>query len=80
LNGAQLVSTSESTPGGISPVQFKSHKHLVSIPVHVVKSGYDENRLTKPNHSTALLNKDRQGELLNKTPTYKDTFQHNLSI
>jgi len=45
----------------------------------VVKSGYDENRLTKQNHSTALLNTDRQGKLLNKTPTYKDAFLHNLS-
>jgi len=34
--------------------------------VHVVKSGYDENRLTKQNHSTALLNTDRQGELLQR--------------
>jgi hypothetical protein len=23
---------------------------------HVIKSGYDENRLTEQNHSTALLN------------------------
>ena len=45
---------------------------------NVVKSGYDGNRLTKQNHSTALLNTDIQGELLNKTPTYKDTFLHNL--
>jgi len=42
----------------------------------VIKSGYNENRLTKQNHSTALLNTDTQ---LNKTPTYKDTFLHNLS-
>jgi len=46
---------------------------------YVVQSGYDENRLTKPNHSTALLNTERQGKLLNKTPTYKDTLLHNLS-
>ena len=39
---------------------------------NVVKSGYDENRLTKQNHSTALLNTDRQVELLKRTPTYKD--------
>ena len=45
----------------------------------MIKSGYDENRLTKQNHSTVLLNTDRQGKLLNKTPTYKDTFLHNLS-
>ena len=38
-----------------------------------------KNRLTKQNHSTALLNTDRQGELLNKTPTYKDKFLHNLT-
>ena len=61
------------------PIQVEHHKHLISIPVHVVKSGYDEKRLTKQNHSTALLNTDRQCELLNKTPTYKDTFLHNLS-
>ena len=41
---------------------------------YVIKSGYYENRLTKQNHSTALLNRDRQGELLNKTPTYNDKF------
>jgi len=38
-----------------------------------------ENRLTKQNHSTALLNTDRQSKLFNNTPTYKDTFLHNLS-
>jgi len=40
-----------------------------------VKSGYDENKLTKQNHSTALLNTDRQGELLK----HLLTFPHNLS-
>ena len=45
---------------------------------YVVKSCYDENRLTKPNHSTALLNTRRQGELLNRTHSNKDTFLHNL--
>ena len=39
---------------------------------YVIKSGYDENRLTKQNHST-LLNTDRQGKLLNKTRTDKHT-------
>jgi len=38
-----------------------------------------KNRLTKQNRSTALLNTDRQGKVLNKTPTYKDTFPYNLS-
>jgi len=46
---------------------------------YVVKSCYDENRLTKQNNSRTLLNTDRQDKLLNKTPTYKDTFLHNLS-
>ena len=46
---------------------------------YVVKSGYDEIRLTNQNHSTALMNTDQQGKLLNRTPTYKDTFLHNLS-
>ena len=45
----------------------------------IIRSGYDENRLTKQNHSTALLNTDIQGKLLNRTPTYKHTFLHNLS-
>ena len=40
---------------------------------YVIKSGYDENRLTKQNHSTTLQNIDRQGELLNKTRTDKHT-------
>jgi len=49
----------------------------ISIPsYYVIKSGYHENRLTKQNHSTALLNTDRQGKLLT---TDKDTFLHNLS-
>ena len=46
---------------------------------YVLKIGYEKNRLTIQNHSTALLNTDRHGELLNKTPIYKDTFLHNLS-
>ena len=41
----------------------------------VIVSGYDENRLTKQNHSTLHL----QGKLLNRTPNYKYTFLHNLS-
>ena len=40
---------------------------------YVIKSGYDENRLTKQNHSTTLLNTGRQGKLLNKTRTDKHT-------
>ena len=39
----------------------------------------EKNRLTKQNHSTTLLNTDRQGKPLNRTPAYKDTFLHNLS-
>jgi len=38
-----------------------------------------KNRLTKQTHSTALLNTDRQGKLLNRTCTYEDTFLQNLS-
>jgi hypothetical protein len=33
---------------------------------YVTKSGYDEYRLTKQNHATALLNTGRQGKLLTK--------------
>ena len=41
-----------------------------------MKSGYDENvNKTKPFNIT----EHRQGKLLNRTPTYKDTFLHNLS-
>ena len=36
-------------------------------------------RIMKQSTSTALLNTDRQGKPLNRTPTYKDTFLHNLS-
>jgi hypothetical protein len=46
---------------------------------YVINSGYENNRLTKQNHLTALLNMDRQGKLLNETDTYKDTFLHNSS-
>ena len=44
---------------------------------YVIKSGYDENRFnkTKPFNIT----EHRQGKLLNRTPTYKDSFLHNLS-
>ena len=40
---------------------------------YVIESGYDENRLTKQNHSITLQNTDRQGKLLNKTHTDKHT-------
>ena len=43
---------------------------------YVVKSSYDEKLLTKAFNS---ITEHRQGKLLNKTPTYKDTFLHNLS-
>jgi len=45
---------------------------------YVIKNGYAENRLTKQNHSTALLNTGRQGKLL-KHLLNKDIFLHNLS-
>jgi hypothetical protein len=78
--GAHLhVATSDRTPWGFSSIRFKSHKHLISIhEYYVIKNGYDENRLTKQNNLTAVLN-TRQGKLLNRTPTDKDTFLHNLS-
>jgi len=71
--------TSDRTSGGFSPSSSKAINASSVYEHYVVKSGYDENRLTKQNHSTALLNTDRQGTLLNRTPTYKDTFLHNLS-
>jgi hypothetical protein len=37
---------------------------------YVIKSGYDENRLTKQTYLTTLLN---------RTPTDKEAFLHNLS-
>jgi len=37
---------------------------------NVVKSGCDENRLTKQNHSTTLLNTDRQTRWTIKENTY----------
>jgi len=46
---------------------------------YVIKNGYAENRLTKQNHSAALLYTDKQGKLLNRTPIYKDILMHNLS-
>ena len=52
------------------PIKFESYNASLVYEYYVVKSGYDENRLTKQNHSTAILNTDRQGKLLNKTPTY----------
>jgi hypothetical protein len=63
----------------IFPIKFEGHKRLSVNEYYVIKSGYDENRLTKQNHSTALLNTEKQGKQLNKTTTYEFTFLHNLS-
>ena len=80
FNGAHLhVSTSHRTPGGFSPSSSKVIHASSVYEYHVIKSGYDENRWIKQNHTTALLNTGRQGKLLNRTPTYKDTILHNLS-
>jgi len=73
------VLISDRTSGGFSPSGSKVINASSVYEYYVVKSGYDENRLTKQNQSTALLNTDRQGKLSNKTPTYKDTFLHNIS-
>jgi len=67
------------TPGGFSPSSSQVINASWVNEYYVIKSGYDEYRLTKQNHSTALLNTGRQGKLLNKTPTYKDTFLRNFS-
>ena len=42
---------------------------------YVIEMGYDENMKIKPFN----IAEHRQGKLLNRTPTYKDTFLHNLS-
>ena len=80
FNAAHLhVAISDGTPGGFAPSSSKVIDASSVYEYYVVKSGYDENRLTKQNHSTAVLNTDRQGKPLNKTPTDEDTFLHNLS-
>ena len=80
FNGAQLhVSTSDRTPEGFSPSSLKVINASSVYEYYVVKSGDDENRLTKQNHSTALENTDRQGKLLSRMPTYKDIFLHTSS-
>ena len=67
FNGAHLhVSTSNRTPGGFSPSSSKVIHTSSVYEYYAIKSGYDENRLTKQNHSTALLNTDTQGKLLQK--------------
>ena len=53
-------------------VKFEKSNTSSVYEYYVIKSGYDENRLTKQIHSTLLNN--RQGKLLNRMPTYKDTF------
>ena len=74
FNGAHLhVATSDRTPGGFP---LSSSKVVNDSSVHeyyVIKSGYDENRLTKQNYSKTLQYTDRQGKLLNKTHTDKHT-------
>jgi len=65
FNGAHLhVAISDRTPGEFSPSSSKVINASSVYKYYVVKSGYDENRLTKQNHSTAILNTDRQGKLL----------------
>ena len=55
FNGAHLhVSTSNRTPGGFPPSKVINASSVYEY--YVIKSGYGENRLTKQNHSTALLN------------------------
>ena len=59
FNGAHLnVSTSDRSPGGFSPSSSIVVKASSVYEYYVMKSGYDENRLTKQNHST-LLNTDK---------------------
>jgi hypothetical protein len=64
FNGAHLhVSTSYRTPRGFSPSSKVINTSSV-YEYYVIKSGYDEDRLTKQNHSTAFLNTDRKGKLV----------------
>jgi len=71
--------TSDRTSGGFSPSSSKVINASSVYEYYVIKSVFEKNKLTKQTHSTALLNMDRQGKLLNITPTYKDTFLDNLS-
>jgi len=77
FNGAHLHAlTSDRTPGGFSPSSSKAiNASSVLYGYYVIKIGYKE----LVNHSTVLLNTNRQGKLLNRTPTHKDTFLYNLS-
>jgi len=50
INGTHLqVLTSDSTPGGFSPSSSKVINASSVYEYYAVKSGYDENRLTKQN-------------------------------
>jgi len=49
----------DRTPGGFSPSSSKAINASSVNEYYVIKSGYDENRLTKQNHSTALENTDK---------------------
>jgi len=69
----------DRTPGGFSASSSKVKNASLVHEYYVLKSGYDENRFTKQNNSTTLMNTDRKGKLLNKTTAYKDTLLHNLS-
>jgi hypothetical protein len=60
FNGAHLhVSTSDRTLRGSSPSSSKVINASSVYVYNIVKSGYDENRLTKQNHSTAFLNTEK---------------------
>ena len=59
FNGAHLhVLTPDSTPG-FSPSSSKIINTSSVYEYYAVKSSYDENRLTKQNHSTASVNTDK---------------------
>jgi hypothetical protein len=77
LNSAHLhVSSSDKTPGGFSPSSSKVINASSAYEYYVIKvaMGGGGDRLKKQNLSIALLNTGRQGKLLKRTPTYKDTF------
>jgi hypothetical protein len=60
LNSAYLqISTSDKTPGGLSPSSSKVINNSSVYEYYVIKNKKKKNRVTKQKHSTTLLNAHR---------------------
>jgi len=66
------------TQGGFSPSSSKVINASSVYEHYIIKSGYKKKQVNKTNPFNSIT-EHGQGKLLNRTPTYKDIFLHNLS-